>query len=158
MCIRDRYNNIGLAQIDLENANISLAQSKLESVYKEIKKKDVEEYIYVAKAFMNISKPDYKSALLLLNKAKGINPTDAQVQMALGDAFYGDKNQNEAYSAYRSAYQTDASLIRAKMQLGVLLKGAKAYTEAVKAFNEVIGLNANYGPVYSCLLYTSRCV
>jgi hypothetical protein len=32
------------------------------------------------------------------------------------------------------------SLIRAKMQLGVLLKGAKAYNEAVAAYEEVIAL------------------
>jgi hypothetical protein len=32
--------------------------------------------------------------------------------------------------AYRSAFQLDNSLLRAKMQLGVLLKGAKSYDEA----------------------------
>lgn len=149
-----RFNNIGLGQIDLENGNITAAQSKFESVYKEIKRKDVEEYVYVARAFMNVSKPDYKSALVLLNKAKGINPNDAEVQLALGDAFYGEKNQNEAYAAYRNAFQADPTLIRAKMQLGVLLKGAKAYTEAVKDFNEVISLNSNYGPVYRELAET----
>ena len=57
--------------------------------------------------------------------------------MALGDAYYGDKNQNAAFSAYRNAFQADHTLIRAKMQLGVLLKGAKAYTEAVAAYNDV---------------------
>jgi len=39
----------------------------------------------------------------------------------------------ESYAAYRNAFQTDPSLIRAKMQLGVLLKGAKSYTEARKS-------------------------
>ena len=34
------------------------------------------------------------------------------------------------------------------MQLGVLLKGAKAYPEAIKAYDEVTKLNPNYGPVY----------
>jgi tetratricopeptide (TPR) repeat protein len=59
----------------------------------------------------------------------------------LGDAYYGDGKQNEAYVAYRSAFQLDNSLLRAKMQLGVLLKGAKSYDEALKAYNEVIALN-----------------
>ena len=149
-----RFNTIGLAQIDLENGNVSGAQSKFESVTKEIKKKQVEEYVYMARAFMNISKPNYKFALELLNKAKLINPTDAHVQLALGDAYFGDKNQNDAYAAYRSAYQNDPSLIRAKMQLGVLLKYAKAYNEAVKGLNEVLAANPNYGPVHRELAET----
>lgn len=149
-----RYNNIGLAQIDLEDGNISGAQSKFESVNKEIKRKQVEEYVWMARAFMNISKPNYKSALELLNKAKLVNPNDAQVQLALGDAYFGEKNQNDAYAAYRSAYQNDPTLLRAKMQLGVLLKYAKAYNEAVKGLNEVLSLNPNYGPVHRELAET----
>lgn len=149
-----KFNNIGLGQIDLENGNISAAQSKFDMVTKDMKKKDVEEYLYIAQAYMNISKPDYKSAINLLNKAKLINPNDANIKLALGDAYYGDKSQNDAYASYRDAYTIDNTLIRAKMQQGVLLKGAKAYTEAIKAYDEVIALNANYGPVYRELAET----
>jgi tetratricopeptide (TPR) repeat protein len=143
-----RFNNIGLGQIDLESGNTNAAQAKFDQVMKDLKKRDTEEYVYIAKAYMNNSKPDYKAAINLLNKAKLISPNDATIKLALGDAFYGDKNQNDAYASYRDAYSDDNTLIRAKMQLGVLLKGAKAYTEAVKAFDEVVALNPNYGPVY----------
>ena len=149
-----RLNNIGLGQLDLDANNRAAAQAKFDMVIKELKKKDTEEYIYIARAFMNTDKPDYKSAIAILTKAATANPNDAQVQLALGDAYYGDKNQNDSYVAYRNAYQFDSSLIRAKMQLGVLLKGAKAYTEAVKAYNEVIAINPNYGPVYRELAET----
>ncbi len=149
-----KFNNIGLGQIDLDANNKTAAQSKFDIVTKDIRKKDTEEYVYIARAFMNADKPDYTNAIAILTKAAAANPTDAQVQLALGDAYYGDKKQNEAYVAYRNAYQTDSSLIRAKMQLGVLLKGAKAYTEAVKAYNEVIAINSNYGPVYRELAET----
>jgi len=149
-----RFNTIGLGQLDLENGNVNDAKSKFDLVTKDLKKKDLEEYIYIARAYMNTSKPDYKSAIAVLEKAKAVNPNDAQVQLALGDAYYGAKSQNDAYSAYRSAYQIDPTLIRAKMQSGVLLKGAKAFTEATKAFDEVVGLDSNYGPVYRELAET----
>ena len=149
-----KLNNVGLGQLDLDADNRAVAQAKFDLVLKDLKKKDTDEYIYVARAFMNADKPDYKTAISLLTKAAAANPNDAQVQLALGDAYYGDKNQNDSYIAYRNAYQFDSKLIRAKMQLGVLLKGAKAYTEAVKAYNEVISINPNYGPVYRELAET----
>ncbi len=143
-----RFNTIGLGQIDLDGGNTTAAQAKFDQVIKDLKKKDIEEYVYIAKAYMNNSKPDYKAAITMLNKAQLINPNDANIKLALGDAFYGDKNQNDAYASYRDAYNTDNTLIRAKMQLGVLLKGAKAYNEAIKSLDEVATLNPNYGPVY----------
>jgi Tfp pilus assembly protein PilF len=149
-----KINNIGLAQIDLDANNKAAAQTKFDLVTKDLKKKDTEELVYIARAYMSADKPNFKKAIEVLNKAKAANPNDAQVLLALGDAFYGDKNQNDAYVAYRNAYQQDGTLLRAKMQLGVLLKGAKAYTEAVKSYNEVITINPNYGPVYRELAET----
>ncbi|WP_310379891.1 hypothetical protein [Flavobacterium sp.] len=147
-------NYIGLGQMDLENGNPTAAQANFSLAVKDMKKKSVEEFINIGRAYMNISKPDYKSAINNLNRAKTINPLDAQVQLALGDAYYGDKNQNEAYSAYRNSFLADNTLIRAKMQLGVLLKGAKSWEEALKAYNEVIALKPTYGPVYRELAET----
>ena len=149
-----KWNYIGLGQMDLDNANPSAASANFILALKDAKKKDTEELIYVAKAYMNSDKPDYKTALSILDKAKVINPADANVQLALGDAYYGEKNQNDAYASYRNAFQADPSLIRAKMQLGVLLKGAKAYTEAVKAYDNVVATNPEYGPVYRELAET----
>jgi len=148
------YNYIGLGQIDLNNNDVAAAKTKFDLVKKEVRKKDFEEYVYIARACMNSDKPDYKLALETLKLALDKNADEPQVLLAFGDAYYGDGNRNDAYVSYQKAFQGDNSLIRAKMQLGVLLKGAKAYQEAVKAYNEVIALSPNYGPVYRELAET----
>jgi predicted Zn-dependent protease len=148
------YNYIGLGQMALNKGNLTEAQSDFVLGAKDAKKKDVEPAVYIGKAYMNADKPDFVNALTVLNKAKLANPQDAQLSLALGDAYYGVKSQNESYVAYRDAFQLDPTLIRAKMKLGVLLKGAKAYPEAIKSFDEVIAINPNYGPVYRELAET----
>jgi Flp pilus assembly protein TadD len=147
-------NYIGLGQIELNNNNVSGAQADFANATKDNRKKDTEEYVYIARAYMSAYKPDYTSALAVLEKAKLANAQDPQVLLALGDAYYGNKSQNDAYVAYRDAFQADPTLIRAKMQLGVLLKGARAFNEAVKAYDNVIATNPNYGPVYRELAET----
>jgi len=149
-----RLNSIGLGQLYLDAGKSVEAKSKFDLVTKELKKKDIEEHIYIARAYINSDMPDYKTAISILKKVADLNPNDASIQLALGDAYYGEKNQNDAYQAYRNAYRLDKNYIRAKMQLGVLLKGAKVYEEAVKAYNEVIAENPNYGPVYRELAET----
>jgi predicted Zn-dependent protease len=148
------FNYIGLGQIELDNGNTAGAQFNFDQATKDVKKKDIEQYIYIGKALTHAEKPDYKKAIATLLKAKAIQPNDAQLQMALGDAYYADRNQNEAYASYRNAFDADPTLIRAKMQLGVLLKGAKAFPEAKSAFDNVVATNASYGPVYRELAET----
>ena len=148
------WNYIGLGQIDLDKADPTAAQANFDLAIKDIKKKDIEEYINIAKAFMNSDKPDYKKALVYLNKAKAINPKDASLQLAFGDAYFGDKNQNDAKASYNEAIRLDSNMLRAKMQNGVLLKNAQVYDLAIATFDEVITLDANYGPVYRELAET----
>ncbi len=149
-----KLGQIGLGALDLENKDFVAAEEKFNLALKNTKKKDIEELIAIGRAYTFSTKPDYKKAIDYLNRAKLIAPNDAIINLALGDAFYGDKNQNEAYTSYRSAFQLDPTLLKAKMQLGVLLKGAKSYDEAIKSFNEVIAINPNYGPVYRELAET----
>ena len=150
----EKLNYIGLAEIALNNNNAAAAMTNFDLATQKMKRKDTEQLVYIARAYMNADKPNYNKAIEVLNKAKLANPEDAQVYLALGDAYYGSSNQNEAYSNYRNAFRLDSKLLRAKMQLGVLLKGAKAYNEAIKAFNEVIAIDPNYGPVYRELAET----
>ncbi|SHG72862.1 tetratricopeptide repeat protein [Flavobacterium defluvii] len=151
---KKNLNYIGLGQIDLDNKNVASAQANFALATKDIKRKDVDEFIYIGRAYMNSNNPDYTNAVASLKKALAIDPQNATALLAIGDAYYGANNQNDAYKAYRDAFTADPTLLRAKMQLGVLLKGAKSYDEAIKSFNEVIAINPNYGPVYRELAET----
>lgn len=151
---KKNLNYIGLGQLDLDAKNSAAAQANFALATKDMKKKDVNEFIYIARAYMNSENPDYKNATEVLKRALLVDPQNAQALLAIGDAYYGANNQNDAYKAYRDAFTADNTLLRAKMQLGVLLKGAKSYDEAIKSFNEVIALDANYGPVYRELAET----
>lgn len=151
---KKNLNYIGLGQLDLDQKNTAAAQANFTLATKDMKRKDVEEFIYIGRAYINSENPDYASAVTVLQRALAIEPQNATALLAIGDAYYGANNQNDAYKAYRDAFTADPTLLRAKMQLGVLLKGAKSYDEAIKSFNEVIALNANYGPVYRELAET----
>jgi tetratricopeptide (TPR) repeat protein len=151
---KKNLNYIGLGQLDLDAKNTAAAQANFALATKDMRKKDVNEFVYIARAYMNSDNPDYKNAVEVLKRALVVDPQNAQALLAIGDAYYGSNNQNEAYKSYRDAFTADNTLLRAKMQLGVLLKGAKSYDEAIKSFNEVIALDANYGPVYRELAET----
>lgn len=148
------FNYIGLGQIDLESGNQTAASANFTKATADIKKKDFEELLYIGRAYLNPVKPDYKKALEYLNKAKTIQPMNAQVLLYLGDALYGDKNINEAYSAYRNAFDADKTVLRAKLQLGVITKSSKAFAEAKTAFDNILAINPNYGPAYRELAET----
>ncbi|MBP4139901.1 tetratricopeptide repeat protein [Flavobacterium geliluteum] len=151
---KKNLNYIGLGQLDLDGKNAASAQANFGLATKDMKRKDVNEFIYIGRAYINSTNPDYTNAIASLKRALAIEPQNATALLTIGDAYYGANNQNDAYKAYRDAFTADPTLLRAKMQLGVLLKGAKSYDEAIKSFNEVIAIDANYGPVYRELAET----
>jgi tetratricopeptide (TPR) repeat protein len=142
------FNNIGLGQIELENGKLDEAKAIFDKTIMPLRKKDYEEYLYIGRAYMATSKPDYKTALVFLEKAKAIQPNDAQVLLSLGDSFYGVRNNNDAFSAYRDSYEADKTVIRAKLQLARITKEAKAFPEALSQFEAIKELNPAYGPTY----------
>lgn len=148
------FNYIGLGEISLDNGNAAEADANFNKAIATLKKKDTEEFLYIGKAYINSDNPDYKKAIVSLKKAITVDAKYAKAFLSLGDAQFGDADVNSAYSSYRTAYDLDNSLLRAKMQLGVITKNAKAFPEAISAFNEVTKLNANYGPVYRELAET----
>jgi tetratricopeptide (TPR) repeat protein len=148
-------NYVGLGAVELANNNASAAKVNFDKAISLTSKKDNDPYIFAAKALIAADKPDYETAIAYLEKAKAIDQKDAEVYLALGDAYRGQKRNSDAYSAYRAATDLDKNLLRANIELGVLNKRSKAFNESIEVFKAIIAANPNYGPAYRELAETN---
>lgn len=147
-------NYIGLGHIDLNNNNVQGATTNFNKATENIRRRDTEELIQVGRAYTNSDNPNYKKAIEYLNRAVQTDSKSAIAMMYLGDAYLGDKNTNSAYSSYRDALNINKDLKRAKLQMAVITKNAKAFKEAIDALNEIKTSDPNYGPLYRELAET----
>lgn len=141
-------NLIGLGQLELLNGNKSAAETNFTNALAFAKKKNTEEQIFISQAYLKAATPDASKALAAAKAAVASDPKSALAQVALGDAFVANKNVNDAFVAYRTAGELDKTLLKAPMQLAVITRNAQAFPEALKAFNDIIATNPNYGPAY----------
>ena len=146
-------NHVGLGAVDLA-LNIPNPKTHFDKALSLTGRKDHKTLLFIGKAYTSAPKPNGAAAVAALAKAKQINAKDAEVYLALGDAYRAQQMNSEAYSNYRTAFDMDKNLLRAKIELGVLNKLSKAYPESVAEFNSVIALNPNYGPAYRELAET----
>jgi cytochrome c-type biogenesis protein CcmH/NrfG len=141
-------NLIGLAHIDLMNGDKQSAQSNISSALTIAKKKNTEELIYISRAYLNTENPEFSKAVENAKLAIASDAKSARAYLVLGDAHLANKNTNDAYVAYRTAYELDNTLYQAKIQLAVITRNAQAYPEAIKALKEITTLSPNFGPAY----------
>ncbi len=141
-------NLIGLAHIDLINGNKTAAQSNIASALTIAKKKNTEELIYISRAYLNSDNPDFSRAVENAKLAVTSDVKSAKAYLVLGDAQLANKNTNDAYVAYRTAYDLDSSLYQAKLQLAIIVRNAQAYPEAMKILKEITTLSPTFGPAY----------
>jgi tetratricopeptide (TPR) repeat protein len=151
---KGNFNYIGLGYIALDEGNTAEAEKDFALATKNISKKDLEETVYIGKAYTYSVNPNYDKAIEILSKSRLIDPKNTSVLLALADAYKLNKKQNESYECYREAFRLDNTLLRAKMGLGTLIKNAHNFPVALTSFDEVIALNSNYGPVYRELAET----
>lgn len=141
-------NLIGLGQIDLDGKKTAAAQANFDKAVANIKKKDVEELLLVAKAYINSENPNFKKAIEVAKKALLIDDKNAQAFLTLGDAYFGDKEAGEAYRAYEAAYDYDKTLLIAKVKYAAITKSAKNFPGAIKLLTDITNIDKNFGPAY----------
>ncbi len=95
-----------------------------------------------------ITPADADAAIAVLDKGKAINPKDAVLLVALGDAYRSQLKSTDAYNAYSSALTIDPKLPSANVAEGVLWRYADNFEDSQKQFEAALAIDPNYGPAY----------
>jgi tetratricopeptide (TPR) repeat protein len=156
-------NYVGLGALDLLSNNKAAANTNFVKAQSLVKKKDDGPALYTGKAYTRAK--DYDAALNYLENpsnpksAQMINPKDAEVLVAIGDAYRdrSDASKNDlsnAFKAYQTATTMNPGLVRAKLELAIIGKRAFAWNDAIADFNTITQANPNYAPAYRELAET----
>ncbi|MCC9042812.1 tetratricopeptide repeat protein [Myroides sp. M-43] len=139
-------NYIGLGQLALDDNNVNLAKENFDKALKSIRKKDYNEQLLVASAYLNSKHSQPKEAIAIAQAVITADYTNASAYNVLGKAYLADENFNEAFSAFRNAISYDETLLDAKLQLAIITKRGRGFAEAIKACEEILVVNPNYAP------------
>lgn len=88
------------------------------------------------------------AAIAILNKGKVVNPKDAEILIALGDAYRSQLKSTDAYNNYSSALALDPKSAAANVAEGVLWRFADNFEDSQKQFQAALAIDPNYGPAY----------
>jgi len=91
---------------------------------------------------------DANAAVGVLNKGKAANPRDAEVLVALGDAWRSQLRSDSAYANYSSALLLDPKLAAANVSEGVLWQYAENFGDSEAQFKAALAIDPNYAPAY----------
>jgi len=153
---KNNLNLIGLGEADMLSNNPTSAKSNFDKAVA-LASKDYKTYLYIGKAYLaqdkpseEVSKPDFESALTNITKADELDSKDkdAEVFLALGDAYALQKKNSEALGPYMRVNDIDPANRRAKTQIGKMYKESRAFPEGEKELQDVIAADPNYGPAY----------
>lgn len=157
---KSALNYVGLGALALSGNDNTGAASNFNEAITNTGKKDSQPYLYIGKAYLLDAKdgkfPPAKAnaAIDALTKGKAVNPKDAEVLVALGNAYRSQLKSNDAYDAYQAALALDPKSPAANVATGVLWRYADNFSDSEKQFQAAIAIDPNYGPAYRELAET----
>ena len=95
-----------------------------------------------------VSPANADAAIAVLTKGQLANPKDAEILIALGDAYRSQLKSTDAYTNYNNALAIDPKSAAANVAEGVLWRFADNYDDSEKQFQAALAIDPNYGPAY----------
>lgn len=152
---KSALNYVGLGAVDRLNKNGASAKGNFDKALT-LAGKDDKPYIYAAEAYVYMKPGELKpsipvdpaSALAVLDKAKAFGAKDPDYFVAMGDAYRSQNANSEAYVNYSTAQGLDPNSPKILVDLGVLIKNANNFDDAITSFQQALAKDPNYGPAY----------
>jgi len=147
---KDGLNHAGKGHIKVLEKNPTEAKLHLDKALTVSKQKDVGVLKAVGEAYLADSKY-LLDALNVLNKAKTINQTDADVNLLLGDAYLMQNNGGEAVSSYERAGRSDAKYGKPHHRVALVYKRSRNKELMIEHLNQAVAADPEYAPAYKDL-------
>ncbi|WP_353182648.1 tetratricopeptide repeat protein [Parapedobacter lycopersici] len=148
-------NAVGQGIVSLYKGDANAANTKFVEVSQSLKRRDYLELYHIGRAYVDAPTPDYQKAVEYLEQAKAKDKdSDPMIPLAMGDAYFGLKNNSMAYKSYRDATMLDNTLTRAKVQMAVIVRGSHAWQEAIDGLQKIASETPDYAPTYRELAET----
>src|SRR5690606_4570965 len=120
------------------------------------KRRDYLELYHIGRAYIDAPEPDYGKAMQYLNQAlaRSGRRVDPLIHLAMGDAYFGAGERSPAFVSYREAITLNPALTRAEIQMAIIIRGSRAWQEAIEALEAIVASKPNYAPTYRELAET----
>ncbi|MFC5285072.1 tetratricopeptide repeat protein [Pedobacter alpinus] len=144
-------NQIGLGTVNLFEKNEPAAQANFAKATEDMRKKDFLEYIYIGKAYTYAASRDLTKAFEWFEKAKENGEKDAELHIAMGNAYKAQNKNSEAVAEYQRAMNLKDNLLGVEVNIGEIWTQAFNFELAETNLKAVVAKDANYGPAYRAL-------
>jgi tetratricopeptide (TPR) repeat protein len=144
---KNGLNYAGKGHVKLLDKNSSEAKTNFDKALSLSKSKDANVLKAVAEGYLSDSKY-VLDAINLLNKAKGLNNTDPEVHMLLGDAYLMQNNGGESVSSYERAARADAKYGKPNYKIAKVYQRSKNHDMVMENLNKAITVDPEFAPAY----------
>ncbi|MGA0559373.1 tetratricopeptide repeat protein [Larkinella sp. VNQ87] len=155
---KNQLNNVGLAGVALAKKDGATAKSLIDGALKETKNKDINVLLRAGEMYTLFRKPeqglnDPAEALRILTIAdeRDKKNENADIEMALGDAYTLKNDGGNAVTKYENALAIRPNDAEAKYKIGNTFLRAKNYQQAQKFYEEAIAADPEFAPTYQDL-------
>ncbi|MFD1142305.1 tetratricopeptide repeat protein [Larkinella insperata] len=155
---KNQLNNVGLGAVALAKKDRATAKTLIDNALKETKNKNMDVLLRAGEAYTMFRKPeegmnDPAEAIRILTIAdeRDKKNENAEIEMALGDAYTLKNDGGNAVTKYENALAIRPNDAEAKYKIGNTFLRAKNYPQAQKFYEEAITADPEFAPTYEDL-------